>query len=214
VWFDLVRPRSSPPFDHLVHGFITMSFAFRYFHPNPGWSPNPAGSTLTPATSHNELNELNEIVVTPIPTATPAPITAPIADTVGKHCILELYACDCAKLDDEDFVRAALSNAALRAGATLLNLISHHFQPHGVTGLALLAESHISFHSWPESGYAAVDVFTCGDHTMPESACRVLVEEFGSRHHQLRSFRRETPTMIAALERQPAAIDGLPVPPR
>jgi S-adenosylmethionine decarboxylase len=191
-----------------------MSFAFRYFHPNPGWSTDHAGSTLTPATSHDELNELNEIVVTPIPTATPAPITAPIADTVGKHCILELYACDCAKLDDEDFVRAALSNAALRAGATLLNLISHHFQPHGVTGLALLAESHISFHSWPESGYAAVDVFTCGDHTMPESACRVLVEEFGSRHHQLRSFRRETPAMIAALERQPAAMEGLPVPPR
>jgi S-adenosylmethionine decarboxylase len=191
-----------------------MSFAFRYFHPNPGWSTDPAGSTLTPATSLDELNELNEIVVKPIPTATPAPITAPIADTVGKHCILELYACDCAKLDDEDFVRAALSNAALRAGATLLNLISHHFQPHGVTGLALLAESHISFHSWPESGYAAVDVFTCGDHTMPESACRVLVEEFGSRHHQLRSFRRETPAMIAALERQPAAMDGLPVPPR
>ena len=194
-----------------------MSFAFRYFHPNPGWSTDSAGSTLTPATSLDELNELkglNEIVVTPIPTATPAPITAPIADTVGKHCILELYACDCAKLDDEDFVRAALSNAALRAGATLLNLISHHFQPHGVTGLALLAESHISFHSWPESGYAAVDVFTCGDHTMPESACRVLVEEFGSRHHQLRSFRRETPAMIAALERQPAAMDGLPVPPR
>jgi S-adenosylmethionine decarboxylase len=214
VWFDRVLPRSSPPFDHLVHGFITMSFAFRYFHPNPGWSTNPAGSTLTPATSLDELNELNEIVVTPIPTATPAPITAPIADTVGKHCILELYGCDCAKLDDEDFVRAALSNAALRAGATLLNLISHHFQPHGVTGLALLAESHISFHSWPESGYAAVDVFTCGDHTMPESACRVLVEEFGSRHHQLRSFRRETPAMIAALERQPAAMDGLPVPPR
>jgi len=205
-----------------------MSFAFRYFHPNPGWSPDSAGSTLTPATSLNErnelneLNELNEIVVTPIPTATPAPITtatpapitAPVADTVGKHCILELYACDCAKLDDEDFVRAALSNAALRAGATLLNLISHHFQPHGVTGLALLAESHISFHSWPESGYAAVDVFTCGDHTMPESACRVLVEEFGSRHHQLRSFRRETPAMIAALERQPAALGGLALKPR
>ena len=191
-----------------------MSFAFRYFHPNPGWSTDPAGSTLTPATSLDELNELNELVVTPIATATPAPITAPFADTVGKHCILELYACDCAKLDDEDFVRAALSNAALRAGATLLNLISHQFQPHGVTGLALLAESHISFHSWPESGYAAVDVFTCGDHTMPESACRVLVEEFGSRHHQLRSFRRETPAMIAALERQPAAMDGLLVPPR
>ncbi len=62
-----------------------------------------AGSTLTPATS---LNELNEIVV--------KPITIPIADTVGEHRILELYACDCAKLDNEDFVRAALSNAARR----------------------------------------------------------------------------------------------------
>lgn len=181
-----------------------MSFAFRYFHPNPGWSPDPAGSTLTPSTP------LPESVVRPIHTAIPTPIT----ETVGKHCILELYACDGAKLDDEDFVRAALRNAALRAGATLLNLISHHFQPQGVTGLALLAESHISFHSWPESGYAAVDVFTCGDHTMPESACRVLVEEFGSRQHQLRSFRRETPAMIAALERQPIGMDALPVPPR
>jgi S-adenosylmethionine decarboxylase len=187
-----------------------MSFAFRYFHPNPGWTATPAGSTPAAATSLNE-SVLNSIA-TPIPAPIAAPIPAPITDTVGKHCILELYSCDCAKLDDEDFVRAALSNAALRAGATLLNLISHHFQPHGVTGLALLAESHISFHSWPESGYAAVDVFTCGDHTMPEGACRVLVEEFGARHHQLRSFRRETPGMIAALERQPAGLDGLPVP--
>jgi S-adenosylmethionine decarboxylase len=176
-----------------------MSFAFRYFHPNPGWTATPADSIPTPAVS------LNEGVLDPNPTT----ITTPITDTVGKHCILELYACDCTKLDDEDFVRAALSNAALRAGATMLNLISHHFQPHGVTGLALLAESHISFHSWPESGYAAVDVFTCGDHTMPESACRVLVEEFGARHHKLLSFRRETPGMIAALDRQPAGLDGV-----
>ena len=115
-----------------------MSFAFSYFHPNPGWTPDSAGTTKTPA------NSLDARVVNPSP--------IPITDTVGKHCILELYSCDCAKLDDEDFVRSALSNAALRAGATLLNLISHHFQPHGVTGLALLAESHISFHSWPESG--------------------------------------------------------------
>jgi S-adenosylmethionine decarboxylase len=56
-----------------------------------------------------EHHELNEIVV--------KPITTPIADTIGKHCILELYACDCAKLDDEDFVRAAPSNAARRAVA-------------------------------------------------------------------------------------------------
>jgi S-adenosylmethionine decarboxylase len=187
-------------FVHLLHGCLTMSFAFSYFHPNPGWTPDSARVTKTPA------NSLDARAVNPAP--------IPITDTVGKHCILELYSCDCAKLDDEDFVRSALSNAALRAGATLLNLISHHFQPHGVTGLALLAESHISFHSWPESGYAAVDVFTCGDHTMPEGACRVLVEEFGSRYHKLRSFRRETPGMIADQDRQPAGFGGFLTPGR
>ena len=84
-------------------------------------------------------------------------------DMVGKHCILELYDCDPSKLDDEVFLRSAITQAAERAGATLLNLITHQFQPQGVTGLALLAESHISIHTWPEAGYAAVDVFTCGD---------------------------------------------------
>ena len=114
-------------------------------------------------------------------------------DMVGKHCILELYDCDSSKLDDEVFLRSAITQAAERAGATLLNLITHQFQPQGVTGLALLAESHISIHTWPEAGYAAVDVFTCGDHTMPEKACAVLSEELGSGHQSLRSFRRRTP---------------------
>jgi S-adenosylmethionine decarboxylase len=73
-----------------------------------------------------------------------------------------------------------------------------------VTGLALLAESHISIHTWPESGYAAVDVFTCGDHTMPEKACLSLAEELGSRRHKLTSFRRETPASVDGTEREPA----------
>lgn len=119
-----------------------------------------------------------------------------ITKTVAKHCILELYDCDCARLDDEDFLRSAISNAALRAGATLLQLISHRFLPHGVTGLALLAESHISIHTWPENGYAAVDVFTCGDHTMPEIACRILIDELKAKRHNLRRFRRETPVRM------------------
>jgi S-adenosylmethionine decarboxylase len=75
-----------------------------------------------------------------------------------------------------------------------------------VTGLALLAESHISIHTWPESGYAAVDVFTCGDHTMPERACQVLIEELQSGHHKLTSFRRETPSAITDSERVPALV--------
>jgi S-adenosylmethionine decarboxylase len=169
-----------------------MSNAFSHFHPNPGWSGSRDGGC--PLESATILNGNIE-----------GPSNVSIVNTVGKHCILELYDCDCARLDDEDFLRSAISNAALRAGATLLQLISHRFQPHGVTGLALLAESHISIHTWPESGYAAVDVFTCGDHTMPETACRVLVDELRAEKHILRSFRRETPDMVADLEREPTA---------
>jgi S-adenosylmethionine decarboxylase len=112
--------------------------------------------------------------------------------SIGKHCILELYGCDTARLDDEAFLRDTITAAAQRAGATLLNLITHRFEPQGVTGLALLAESHISIHTWPESGYAAVDVFTCGDHTMPERACAVLAEELGASSHKLTSLERQT----------------------
>ena len=126
-------------------------------------------------------------------------------DMVGKHCILELYDCDPSKLDDEDFLRSAITQAAERAGATLLNLITHQFEPQGVTGLALLAESHISIHTWPESGYAAVDVFTCGDHTMPERACAVLSEQLKSRRQSMRSFRRSTPADVLETTRQPSA---------
>ncbi len=147
-------------------------------HPNPGWAAAPRIAA--------------------------ASASAPVCDTVGKHCILELYGCDSARLDDEAFLRDTITTAAKRAGATLLNLITHRFDPQGVTGLALLAESHISIHTWPESGYAAVDVFTCGDHTMPERACQVLAEELLATGQKLTSFRRETPSALADTERLPA----------
>jgi len=158
-----------------------MTQTLSSLHPNPGW----AGDLFSPSTS----------------LAAPQ---GPVSDTVGKHCILELYDCCHDKLNDEAFLRDAITDAAKRAGATLLHLVTHHFEPQGVTGLALLAESHISIHTWPESGYAAVDVFTCGDHTMPERACQVLIDELQAGQHKLTSFRRETPTAIADSERTPA----------
>ncbi|ABX09623.1 DUF206 [Prochlorococcus marinus str. MIT 9211] len=116
---------------------------------------------------------------------------------IGKHCILELCECNSVKLDDEAFIRTTIQMASKVAGAQLLNLITHKFVPQGVTGLALLAESHISIHTWPESGYAAVDVFTCGDQTMPDKACQLLVEELQSKRHSLKTLRRDTPVMIS-----------------
>jgi S-adenosylmethionine decarboxylase len=162
-----------------------MTQSLSCLHPNPGWAGTLASTTSTPlSTSHGGPQ-------------------GPVSDTVGKHCILELYDCNHERLDDEAFLRNAITSAAKRAGATLLHLVTHRFEPQGVTGLALLAESHISIHTWPESGYAAVDVFTCGDHTMPERACQVLLEELEAGHHQLTSFRRQTPAAIEGAVRDP-----------
>ena len=121
---------------------------------------------------------------------------------IGKHCILELYNCSSDKLNDESFLRSSITHAVQHAGATLLQLISHRFEPQGITGLALLAESHLSIHTWPESGYAAVDVFTCGDHTMPELACQDLVLALEAERHSLRSFLRETPSALSCNKRE------------
>ena len=90
----------------------------------------------------------------------------------SKHLLLELYRCDCEKLNDESFLRCTLNRAAKLANATVLNLISNKFEPQGVTAIALLAESHISIHTWPESNYSAVDIFTCGQNMMPELASK------------------------------------------
>ena len=111
---------------------------------------------------------------------------------VGKHCILELYDCKAEHLNDENFLNDAITTAAKESGATLLNLVSHQFDPQGVTALALLAESHISIHTWPETGYAAIDVFTCGDHTMPERACEILRRKLEAKRHHLKSLTRES----------------------
>jgi S-adenosylmethionine decarboxylase len=109
---------------------------------------------------------------------------------IGRHCIYELQDANPALLDDEAFVRTALEQAVEASGATLLQLVSHKFQPQGVTAIALLSESHISFHSYPEFGYAAVDSFTCGEHTDPEAACHSLKYAFESKSGAIQLLTR------------------------
>lgn len=105
--------------------------------------------------------------------------------TVGIHCVLELYDCPAERLNNSALIEDALREAAIQAESTLLGEVSHQFTPQGVTALVLLAESHISIHTWPESGYAAVDVFTCGEHTKPQKACQYLVKELGAKKYCL-----------------------------
>ncbi|KYC42137.1 spermidine synthase [Scytonema hofmannii PCC 7110] len=109
---------------------------------------------------------------------------------VGRHCILELYNCPTHLLNNPVFMKQALEEAAKVAKSTLLSELTHHFEPYGVTGLALLAESHISIHTWPEYGYIAVDIFTCGEHAEPEKACKYLVQAFQASNHTLLTLPR------------------------
>jgi S-adenosylmethionine decarboxylase len=93
----------------------------------------------------------------------------------GAHLIVDLYAAK--HLDDIDHIEAALRRCVDAAGATLLHIHLHHFHPNGVSGVAVLAESHISIHTWPEAGYAALDVFMCGK-ADPDKCVPVLREAF------------------------------------
>ena len=114
----------------------------------------------------------------------------------SKHLLLELYKCDCEKLNDESFLRCSLNRAAKLAKATVLNLVSNKFEPQGVTAIALLAESHVSIHTWPESNYSAVDIFTCGQNMLPQVASQYLIEALKAEEHFLRIIQRNPPTKV------------------
>jgi S-adenosylmethionine decarboxylase len=94
----------------------------------------------------------------------------------GAHLIIDLYHAE--RLDDLDHVEATLRACVDAARATLLHIHLHHFEPNGgISGVAVLAESHISIHSWPEHGYAALDIFMCGD-ANPDACVPVLRDAF------------------------------------
>lgn len=107
---------------------------------------------------------------------------------VGQHLIVELW--DCQHLDSPEIIRKALEEAVEACQGTLLDMKIHSFSPQGVTGFALIAESHISVHTWPELGYAAVDVFTCGDRIDPEAAIKSFKKYFQPAHIQLMQIIR------------------------
>ena len=114
----------------------------------------------------------------------------------SKHFLLELYGCNYEKLNDESFLRCILNNAAKLANAKVLNLISNKFEPQGVTAMALLAESHLSVHTWPEAHYSAVDIFTCGQNMKPDLSCKYLIEALMAEEHLLRVINRNPPFSI------------------
>ncbi len=90
--------------------------------------------------------------------------------TLGRHLIAEFYDCDKVILDDVDGIETGMKNAAYSTGATIVNSSFHRFLPYGVSGVVVISESHLTIHTWPEYGYAALDFFTCGDQVDPWKA--------------------------------------------
>ncbi len=97
---------------------------------------------------------------------------------LGNHLILELYHCPARLLDDPQHVAETMLKAVERSGATMIQPFFHQFAPQGVSGVVIISESHFSIHTWPEYGYAAIDVFTCGDCIDMEAACEQLRRGF------------------------------------
>ena len=96
---------------------------------------------------------------------------------LGRQILIEFYDCQSEVLTDRDQIRQYMLEAARHAGATVISDTFHHFKPDGISGVVVIAESHISIHTWPEHRYAAVDVFTCGDSVDPWGVPRYLQEK-------------------------------------
>ncbi len=109
---------------------------------------------------------------------------------LGRHILVELYECDRRIIDDAHLVEEILRAAAQKANATIIQSVFHSFNPHGVSGVVVIAESHLSIHTWPEYGYAAVDIFTCGETIDPWIAFHFLQEKFCAKNSSTMEMRR------------------------
>ncbi len=109
---------------------------------------------------------------------------------LGTHLLIELRDCDPEILKNLEKVRKILVSAAKEAKATIINNSFHEFNPFGISGVVVIAESHLTIHTWPEYGYAAVDIFTCGDIIKPERAVSYLVKKFDCKNPSVVEMKR------------------------
>jgi S-adenosylmethionine decarboxylase len=108
----------------------------------------------------------------------------------GIHLLIELWSCNRRKIDDLHGLERIMSQAATVAGAHVLKTAFQDFNPQGVSGVVVIAESHLTIHTWPEHGYAAVDIFTCGAKVDPWKAVDFLKKELEAEGIQVRDFKR------------------------
>ena len=109
---------------------------------------------------------------------------------LGKHLLVELHGCQADLLKKVDFIRDTMLGAARACRATIIDSSFHEFSPFGISGVVVIAESHLSIHTWPEYRYAAVDIFTCGDAIKPEEAVDYIGTRFRCKNPSVMEIKR------------------------
>jgi spermidine synthase len=138
--------------------------------------------------------------------------------SLGRHIIVEYYNCSPEALNDVVHIEQSMENAAEEAGATIINSTFHHFSPYGVSGVVVIQESHLAIHTWPEYGYASVDLFTCGDTVNPWVSYQMLKDAFEAGHGSAVELKRGEMALlkrrnfeVKAMRDERSAEDGSPI---
>ncbi|MFC6999773.1 polyamine aminopropyltransferase [Rufibacter roseus] len=117
-------------------------------------------------------------------------------NALGRHILVEFYNCTPELMNDVVHIENSMVSAAETAGATVINSTFHHFSPYGVSGVVVIQESHLAIHTWPEYGYAAVDLFTCGESVDPWVSYNYLKEAFKASHGSSMECRRGQQSLL------------------
>ncbi len=118
------------------------------------------------------------------------------SNALGHQLLVEYYGCRPDLLNDTDFIRETMVEAARISGATIVGEVFHRFNPHGVSGVVVIAESHLAVHTWPEYDYAAVDLFTCGEDVDPQRGFDYICRTLNAERYEKREFLRGTSEAI------------------
>ncbi len=111
-------------------------------------------------------------------------------NALGRHILAELYGCTPEVLNDLQKIEDIMVAAALEAGAEIREVAFHKFSPQGVSGVVVISESHLAIHTWPELGYAALDIFTCGDTVDPWVSCDYIKDKFSAQNMAANEVKR------------------------
>ncbi|MBM7701248.1 adenosylmethionine decarboxylase [Metabacillus iocasae] len=125
-------------------------------------------------------------------------------ETMGRHVISELWGCDFDKLNDMEYIEKTFVDAALKTGAEVREVAFHKFAPQGVSGVVIISESHLTIHSFPEHGYASIDVYTCGE-LDPTIAADYIAEALNAQTRET----IEVPRGMGPVQVKPAQVKAL-----